>query len=143
VKKWLRKYRFFVLFIPGVAAVAGIYAYREYNRKLPDTHRLKSAFHLKSTELIRKFESDESKATAQYSDKVISVEGLIGSIHSTDSSGTVFLNDGSSMTSVMCQFDRKNFHEMLTLQKGKLITIKGICSGYLMDVVMVRCVMEQ
>jgi len=143
MKKWLRKYRFFVLFVLGVAVIAGIYGYREYNRKLPDTHRLKSAFHLRSTDLIRKFETDESQATAQYSDKVISVQGVIGSVRSTDSSGTIFLNDGSSMTSVMCQFDRKNFHEILALQKGKPITIKGICSGYLMDVIMVRCVLEQ
>ncbi len=143
MKKWWKKYNGFVAFILCLVVVAGIYAYREYTRTLPDTNELKAAYHFKIADLLRQFETDEGKATAEYSDKVISVQGTISLVQATDSSGTVFLNDGSSVASVMCQFDQKNFKEMLELQKGDAITIKGVCSGYLMDVVMVRCVIEQ
>lgn len=143
MKKRVRKYKSFALFVFVAVVITGIYGYREYTRKLPETKNLKSAFNLKSADLIRDFEVNESKATAQYSDKVISVQGVVSSVQLTDSSGMVFLNDGSSMTSVLCQFDWKNIPAILELQKGRPVTIKGVCSGYLMDVVMVRCVLEQ
>ena len=142
MKKWWKKYNVFIAIAMGVAVIACIYGYKEYTRKLPDTNKLKAAFTLNASDLLLQFEADDAKATVKYSDQVISVQGIIGSVQATDSSGTVFLNDGNSMTSVMCQFDKENLKEMLGLQKGELITIKGICSGYLMDVVMVRCVLE-
>lgn len=137
-----RKYINIISLILIVALIIGIYGYKEYSRKLPDTGKLKADYSLKAADLLHQFEADERKATLLYSDKIISVEGIITSVQATDSSGTVFLNAGSSMASVMCQFEDKNFQEMLNLQKGSVVTIKGVCSGYLMDVVMVRCVLE-
>ena len=80
MKKRVRKYKSFVLFVFVAVVITGIYGYREYNRKLPETKNLKSAFNLKSADLIRDFEVNESKATAQYSDKVISVQGVVSSV---------------------------------------------------------------
>lgn len=137
-----RKYINIISLILIVALIIGIYGYKEYSRKLPDTGKLKADYSLKAADLLHQFEADERKATLLYSDKIISVEGIITSVQATDSSGTVFLNAGSSMASVMCQFEEKNFQEMLNLQKGSVVAIKGVCSGYLMDVVMVRCVLE-
>jgi hypothetical protein len=31
----------------------------------------------------------------------------------------------------------------LTLRKGQRITIKGVCTGYLLDVIMVRCIIVE
>ena len=60
-----------------------------------------------------------------------------------DTAATVILNDGSSISSVICQFEKENVWEVKDLKEGDNITIKGICTGYLMDVVMVRCVVGQ
>ncbi|HET6768385.1 MAG TPA: hypothetical protein VFH08_13335 [Chitinophagaceae bacterium] len=139
--RW-KKYRVIAGITVSLVVIACIYGYKQYSRKLADTKTLHAAFNLKATDLLRQFETDEAKATAQYGGQVISVQGIIGSVQATDSSGTVFLNERNSMTSVICQFDSENFQEMRGLQKGELITIKGICSGYLMDVIMVRCVLE-
>ena len=142
MKKWWRKYKVIMVIALSIVVIACIYGYQEYTRKLPDTDKLKAAFTLNAADLIRQFTADEAKATVKYSDHVISVQGIIDSVQPADSIGTVFLKDGRSTTSVMCQFDKKDFQEMLGLQKGDLITIKGICSGYLMDVILVRCVVE-
>ena len=143
MKKRLKKYGFFVFVGLGIVAAGVIYAYTEFSRRLPDTHNLNAAFHFEADDLLRLFEVEESKAATQYADKVISVQGFVSSVQATDTSAIVFLNDGSSMSSVICQFDQKNFQEILELQKGERITVKGVCSGYLMDVVMVRCVVEK
>jgi len=141
MKRWFSKYRFIWLAGLSIAVIGILYGAREYNRKLPDTHRLNAAFHFNADELLRQFQADETNATKQYAGKVISVEGFIDSVQTP--TGTVFLNGGNSLSSVMCQFDQKNLDEVLELRNEKLITIKGVCSGYLMDVVMVRCVLEK
>jgi len=142
MKKLWKKHRVVVTMAVIIVVITGIYGYKEYTRKLPDTHTLKATFKLTAGDLLRQFEADEFKATAQYSDRVIMVQGIIGSIQTSDFGGTIFLNNENSITSVICQFDQKDFKEIPEMHKGESISIKGICSGYLMEVVMVRCVIE-
>jgi len=142
MKKRAKKYRFFLVAGIFIAVMVGLYGYGEYNRSLPDTHYMKPAFRLEASTFIKQFETDESRANAKYADKTISVHGVAHTIQTTDTTATVFLNDGYSGTSVVCQFGRESNEEIKDLKKGALVTIKGICSGYLMDVVMVRCVLD-
>jgi hypothetical protein len=143
VKTFWRKYKSVLQVALVIIAVACVYGYEEFNRGLPNLHFVKPAFNVQASDLISQFENDEHHASAQYSDKAISVRGVIGAIQATDTSATVFLNDGRSMTSVICQFDKKNRNEASRFRKNDLVTIKGVCSGFLMDVVMVRCVVDK
>jgi hypothetical protein len=143
MKKRAKKFRVFLAAALFTAVMVGLYGYSEFNRSLPDTHYMKPAFRLEATSFIRQFETDESKANAKYIDRTISVHGIAHAIQSTDTTATVFLNDGHSGSSVVCQFGRESHEEIKDLEKGAPVTIKGICSGYLMDVVMVRCVLDQ
>jgi hypothetical protein len=142
MKKRVKKYRIFLAAALFVTAMVGLYGYSEYNRSLPDTHYLEPAFRLEASTFIKQFETDESKANAKYADQTISVHGVAHTVQTTDTTATVFLNDGHSGTSVICQFGRESNEEIKDLKKGDPVTIKGICSGYLMDVVMVRCVLD-
>jgi hypothetical protein len=142
MKKRAKKYRIFLAAAFFIAVMVGLYGYREYNRSLPDTHYLEPSFRLEASTFIKQFETDESKANAKYADQTISVHGVAHTIQTTDTTATVFLNDGYSGTSVVCQFGRESNQEIKDLRKGDPVTIKGICSGYLMDVVMVRCVLD-
>jgi hypothetical protein len=142
MKKRAKKYRVFLVAAFSMTLIVGLYGYREYNRSLPDTHGLEPAFRLEASSFIKQFETDESTANAKYADKTISVHGVAHTIQTTDTTATIFVNDGYSNTSVICQFGRENNEEIRDLKKGELVTIKGICSGYLMDVVMVRCVLD-
>ena len=137
----MTKYQITILFGSGILAVAATYGFNEYNRKLSDTRQLKAAFQIDAVDFVRQFELDGSSATTQYSDKVIDVQGFVSSMDVTDTSGTVFLHGSNSKSSVMCQFGQKTFQEIKELRIGERVIIKGICTGYLMDVVMVRCVL--
>ena len=123
--------------------ILGIYGYLEYNREAPNSHSLKPAFQLKAPELIRQFETDEPTADARFVDKPISVSGIIGVVKSTDSSASVFLIGKDNVASVICQFDRNHKEEVKDLKRGDTVTVKGICTGYLMDVIIVRCVVDK
>lgn len=140
-KKWIYRYRFILFVGLAIVAAVGTYGLNEYSRRHPDTHQLNAAFKVDAIDLVSLFEADASRATKEYADKVIDVRGFVTAIQLTDTSGTVSLKGRTSSSSVMCQFDQKAFREVTELQHGQLITIKGICSGYLMDVVMVRCIL--
>jgi hypothetical protein len=140
--EWWMKYRLLIFLLMTLCSAAGIYGYRQYNRRVPDTHRLKPAFLVSAREFIKNFQSNEAKAGARYADKAISVNGVIYVVQDVDTAATVILNDGSSISSVICQFERENVREVQGLKEGDKVTIKGICTGYLMDVVMVRCVVD-
>jgi hypothetical protein len=143
MKKKFKKYRFITMAGFILTAVVALYGYHEYNRGLPNTHYLEPAFRLVASDFVRQFEANESEANAKYADQPISVYGVAHSIETTDTTATVFLNDGNSITSVVCQFGGGSNEEIRKLKKGEPVTIKGICSGYLMDVVMVRCVLDE
>ena len=143
MKTLWRKYKSVLRVALVIITVACVYGYEEFNRGLPNLHSIKPAFNVQASDLISQFENDEHQATVQYSDKAISVRGVIGGIQANDTSATVFLNDGSSMTSVICQFSKENKNEVTKFRKNDLVTIKGVCSGFLMDVVMVRCVVDK
>ena len=140
-KKW--RNRFFKLASVTILAILCGFAYNEYNRRLPDTHHLKPVFELQASDFTKAFETNESKANAQYLDRPISVHGVINALQKTDTSTVVFLNEGNSSASVMCLFNEENDKEVTKLKRGDSVTIKGICTGYLMDVVMVRCVLDR
>lgn len=140
MKKKAKKYRFFLVAALSATVIVGLYGYREYNPGLPDTHDMEPTFRLEASAIIKEFETDESRANAKFADKTISVHGVARSIQTTDTTATVILNDGHSGASVVCQFESNE--EIKDLKKGDLVNIKGICSGYLMDVVMVRCVLD-
>jgi len=141
-KRW-KKYKFLMLLLLIAASITGLYAYSEYNRGLPDTHQLKPSFKLNTDEFLKQFEANEAEATTRYVDNTISVHGTIGSTHITDTTATVFLNDASSTASIICEFQKESSKELQKLKTGDPVTIKGICSGYLLDVILVRCVVDE
>ena len=141
-KNWWKKYKISLLVILVVISVAAIYGYSEYNRGMLDTHHLKPLFKINAQELLKQFEANEPEATSRYTDKTISVTGIVNYTNITDTSASIYLNDASSVSSVICVFQKNSYNECKKLKAGDSATIKGICSGYLMDVIMVRCVLD-
>ena len=141
-KNWWKKYKISLLVILVVISVAAIYGYSEYNRGMLDTHQLKPLFKINAEELLKQFEANESEATGRYTDKTIRVSGIVNYTNITDTSASIYLNDASSVSSVICVFQKNSYNECKKLKAGDSATIKGICSGYLMDVIMVRCVLD-
>jgi hypothetical protein len=141
--KWRRKYKFFILLTLVTASITGIYGYNEYNRGMPDTHQLRPVFKLNAEEILKQFEVNEEEAMNRYGDKTIRVHGIVGFTNVTDSSATVFLNSPISLASIICEFQKDSKTETQNLKKGDSVSIKGICSGYLMDLIMVRCVVDK
>jgi predicted aconitase len=88
--------------------------------------------------LVQAFESDENAANSMYLDKIVTVTGTVESVTTDTTAVTVYLKESDGLAGVICSFDRKATG-ISALHNGMQVSIKGICTGYLMDVVMNRC----
>ena len=91
-----------------------------------------------SSALVHEFETDEEMANSLYLDKVIQVKGTVNNVSDDGTVVVVTLKDPESVSGVLCSFD-VNSVSSEKLITGTEITVKGICTGYLLDVVLTKC----
>jgi hypothetical protein len=136
--KLKRKY---ILAALVVMLLAGWYAYREYNRKPADLTSLKPVAGMDAVQLAGLYEADESKADSLYLGKAIDVSGTIADIQNQqDTLINILLGDKDAMHRVSCLMNNAYATEIKKYKPGDALTIRGICTGYLMDVELNRCV---
>lgn len=124
-----------------LALIVGGAGYFMYNKPHQNMEKAKADVVLDARELFTAFEANETEANQKYLDKVVKVSGLVKEV-STDEEGnvSVTLESGSEMFGVICQMDNLTQHDKTDFKPGEQVTFKGICTGMLMDVVLVRCV---
>ena len=102
-------------------------------------------YQLSTMALLADFNKDETAANLKYLDKVIAVKGKIKEIKIEPATGqaTVVLDSGDPMVAVTCSFYNEEVASVKKLTEGAEITIKGKCTGKLMDVVLNKCSIEK
>ncbi len=97
---------------------------------------------ISASELLNKFENNEDSANIAFLDKIILVTGTVDNIKEDSTGVSVYLKNSESISGVMCSFDRTAINPA-KIKSGETLKIKGICTGYLMDVVMNKCSLEE
>ena len=132
-----------IIVVVIVIILAG-YSYKEYYRKPADITTIEPAAKINVAAIVELYQNDESKANQQYLNKTIQVEGTITQIiNQQDTLINVFMGDTNSVSNVSCLLDKKYFNGIKKYTVGQPITIKGICTGFLLDVELNRCVIVQ
>ena len=132
---YMKKLILVVLILGCISAVV----YYNWNRKNASIESVEPAFTTTSGLLYTSFEADEVAANNQYLNKVVEVKGKVRELKKESNGDFVVTLDGSDMFGVICRMDHDITIEDTALV-GKEIAIKGICTGMLMDVVLVQCV---
>jgi len=90
-----------------------------------------------ATQLFQQFEQDETTSNATYISKVLEVRGLLRE-KSTDENGStvLILAAGDEFGGVLCTLEESQTEKAMNLQFGKSVTVKGVCTGMLMEVVL-------
>ena len=121
-----------------VALLAGVYM---YNKPHKDMDRAKADVSITAPQLFSAFENDEEAANKIYLDKVIKVQGTIQNVEKDEENQlSLMLSSGNEMFGIRCQMDELSDQSKHQFKAGDTVTLKGICTGMLMDVVLVRCV---
>jgi hypothetical protein len=123
-----------------LALVFGIYL---FNKKPQDVRTVQADYQLNAEELVRQFSDNEDQANQQYLDKIIQVRGRVKEITLEGYSATVFLDSGDPISGVTCSFYEEEAGKLKDIKVDQIITVKGKCTGKLMDVVMNNCSLSQ
>ena len=135
MKTYVKVALFFVIFIAVAAILAALYF---YNLKATDMSKAKPDFIVTASALQKAFEDDETKASVNYINKIVEVTGNIASVKPADNSVVnISLVTESDLSSVICTFPAVS--DPSVFRVGDQITLRGECSGFLMDVLLNNC----
>jgi hypothetical protein len=126
-----------IILIVGVfILIAGVVfmVYNKNHRTVEDEEYLS----IEALKLFNDFSTNEAMANEQYLDKVLEVTGEISEMITNQSGETIILlKTDDPIYGVSCTMHTKP--DQIT--PGSRVTIKGICTGYLSDVVITRGVL--
>jgi hypothetical protein len=119
--------------------IAAFVAYNTYNKPHVNVGETSSDITITAAEILNDFTSDETSANAIYLEKIIEVTGVISDIKVERKKGIITLKTNDDFGSVLGHLSDEATNNISTLKIGQTITLKGICTGYLMDVILVKC----
>jgi len=115
-------------------------ALKQYNKPHMDIKKSEANLITDANIILIDYESNEEKANIKYTNNIIQIKGLISEISTYDGNVTITLKDKNFDASIICNLLPEENFDALQLKKGKEISIKGICTGYLLDVILIKCV---
>ncbi len=124
-----------IIIIAGVSY--GIYLFnmprQSVSKEAPD-------FQLESAAIVSEYEKDENSANQKFNGKVVEVTGIVAEKSKDEQGKLNVILQGEDIAGIGCVFEPAAQLKAATLAEGQEVKIKGICTGILMDVVMVDCV---
>ena len=123
-----------VVFVSGVS-----YAYYLFNKKHESVSEVKPAFSMDAHMLVSEFDSNEKTANSKYLGKVIEVQGVVAEKMKDQKGNYNVTLQGPDISGIGCEFELAAQNYVMQIKEGQKVTIKGVCTGVLMDVVMVDC----
>jgi hypothetical protein len=128
----------FLLLAVGIALAGGI-GYWLWNKPHQDMSKAGAAFALSAEELLAAYEADEAAADALYLGKIVEVSGTVSQVVEGENT-TVVLGADEGIFGIRCELDPFSALAFPDYQAGEVVRLKGECTGFLGDVVLMRCV---
>jgi tRNA_anti-like len=137
----LSKKKYLLLGLAAAASVVAIYGYKEYNRKPADVSNMQPQVITSVDSIVAAYVGGEDVANKKYLGKTIQVSGIIAEVNNQqDTLLNVVLGNTESINNVSCLLDKNQLTNLKYCTVGKPISIKGICTGFLVDVELNRCI---
>ncbi|MES2649688.1 MAG: hypothetical protein V4717_22610 [Bacteroidota bacterium] len=118
--------------------IGALVFYKTWNKPHRDV-KDETAISVTAQSILEAYTTDEQKANSVYLDKAIEVKGEVGEITKTQQGKTVIsLKTKDPMAGIRCTMKE----DATSVTTGQNVVIKGICTGYLMDVTLVDCYVD-
>jgi hypothetical protein len=124
-----------LILIMGVS----VFAYWQYNRGPRDLSGSAPDHQLAAVDLFNAYAENEIVANELYLDRVIEVQGRVMEV-SEGNPQTVVLETDDPIATIQCELAQGQ--EVSDILPGDIVNLKGQCAGYLMDIVLVKCVIR-
>ena len=132
-----KKNIFIAMLIIGITGV--FVAYKMYNKPHVNVAETKAGISITADKILNDFSSDETAANTTYLGKIIEVKGKVSKTKTVKEKGIIILKTNDDFGGVSCHLSEAATKKMSNIKEGQSISLKGICTGYLMDVIFVKC----
>ena len=110
-------------------------------RKPAELDQSDAAERMAASDLYDMYSNYEDSANKKYLGKILEITGSVVEIENQqDTLFTILLGDTLQPGRISCLIDKKQNATAKNILLGDVLKIKGICTGYLMDVELNRCV---
>ncbi len=117
---------------------AGVVGFKMYNMPHRNVEAEK-AIKISALDLVNTYENDEAAANARYLDKILEVKGTIASLSKNQKGEQVVTLKGTDLSGIICTLEASPAFD---IKPDMPVLIKGICTGFLTDVVLVRSIIQ-
>ena len=131
----MKKIKIILFLIVALALLGSVYAWFFIWNKPQQNIKNAPAIQIQATAIFNEYSTNEKTANARYIDKIVEVTGTVNSVSKNAEGKTVvLLKTDDLMFGVNCTME-----EDVQVKEGDTVSLKGICTGYLTDVVLIRC----
>ncbi|WP_299523516.1 hypothetical protein [uncultured Lutibacter sp.] len=133
---------FKIISIVGIVLIFLLgYALKQYNKPHIDIKNAEASIYTSVHEIVDEFQQDEFLANKKYTDNIIQLKGTIFEISINEGYSVITLKSKNNSFGVICNMLPENNLDAIKHKKGDVIEIRGVCTGYLLDLIMVKCVL--
>lgn len=97
---------------------------------------------LDSEQLINSFKNNETESNNLYTGKILEVSGVIKEISFLNNRNTIILQAANKNLGVICDIDKSQKDKFKSLKINQKVTVKGMCKGFLNDVILLNCYID-
>jgi len=98
-----------------------------------------ASFKIEANDLYSEFQANEVLANKKYIGKTIEISGSIMDMDRDKQGATVlYIDADAGINGLLCTME---MNQKAKFEVGQEVTLKGLCSGYLQDVVLNKCVL--
>lgn len=119
-----------------IVLVAISVGYYMYNKPVESLNNKAADITITADQLLADYEADEKAANDKYLGKVVQVSGKVSDVTTEDGKNKIHFETSNPISLVITELDEGNSAEGVAA--GGEATVKGLCSGYLSDVILVR-----
>jgi hypothetical protein len=132
-----KRHKIIVVFSLVIISLFLLYNY--VNRGIEDTTKIQTEETFTTNELLSKFQNKQQNLEG-FIEKAIEIEGEIKEIVFQDGKYSLILKGDSDITYILCEMQSNQNDDIVKLHVGQDIKLKGILKGFLMDVILLHCV---
>lgn len=136
----LKHHKTLVLFGAILLVLAVVYVIFFFFAGVKDTAKVKTHASFTSLEMLDDISQKQGEALKPYIEKAIEVEGFVKQVSSSNNRTSVFLSSDKAQGSILCELQQKQPLKNLQLKEGQRLKIKGIYKGYLLDAILLNCI---
>jgi tRNA_anti-like len=123
---------FLTLLVIGL--IAAVVVYKFAMRRVADLTESNADLTISATDAVAKLSNADTTALNTYTNKILSISGMVIDITKDSTSLTVTVGaDSTNSNTIICQADARHIAAFEALKKNDAISIKGNYTGYNID----------